>query len=99
MLNIGDIIKLNYNQSLMLGKIKQIGKYMHYILVEDVVFMIPIKGEGGRIDFSLQKTEDPMYFVGGGFFVTILKVDNDLYKKYIQTISGLVLVPGSKGLQ
>lgn len=99
MLSIGDIIKLNYNQSLMLGKIKEIGELMHYILVENVVFMIPIKNDKGYIDFSLQKTEDPIYFVGGGFFVTILKVDNDLYKKYIHTISGLVLVPGSKGLQ
>jgi hypothetical protein len=99
MLNVGDIVKLNYNQSLILGKIAAIGKYMHYILIEDIVFMVPVKSEGGRVEFALQKTKESIHFVGGGFFATVLKMDDDLFKKYTHTTSGLILVPGSKGIQ
>lgn len=97
MIDVGDVVKLNYNQSLVLGKVESVGKYMHYILLKDVVFMVPMsKDEGGRVEFALQKSKESIHFVGGGYFVTVLEMEDELFKKYTHTMSGLILVPGSK---
>lgn len=98
MLKEGDVVKLNYNQSLVLGKIKEIGsiKGQSYILLVDVVYMIPVKRGNRGVEFSLNKDKSPIYFIGGGYFLSILEIDDDLYKKYLHAMSGLVLVPGSK---
>lgn len=96
MLNVGEIVKLNYSQSLLIGKIKEIGKDMSYILIVDVVFMVPVRSQRGQVEFAFHKDKSLIHFVGGGYFASVLGMDDELYKKYVQTMSGIIIVPGSK---
>lgn len=101
MLNNGDIIKLTFNKSILIGKIKEIGPRYRYIVVEDIVYMIPVKGDAQTVSFSLHKDNEktPLHFMGGGYFLQVLDMNNELFKKYVQVMSGLVLAPGSKSIQ
>jgi len=104
MLKIDDVIHITYGQSMMIGKIKRIGSLMAtadkhepgppYILFKDTVIMVPV----GQNQFDLAPTKKEIYFIGGGAFMSELKITDDLYKKYIHAISGLLVVPNLKGM-
>ncbi len=96
MLKKGEVIKVNYNQSLVIGTIKEVGPDMRWIYIVDPVFMFPIRtSETGPISFKLQKDKSPIYFMGGNYFAAVLDMDDELFRKYKQEVSGLIVMPTS----
>ena len=104
MLKIDDVIHITYGQSMMVGKIKEIGSMSStdnisepgppYILITDPVVMIPAHQK----QFDLVLLKKDIYFVGIGAFISKLEMTEDLFKNYIQTVSGLIVVPNINGM-